>query len=291
MMAEGWNIALQARTPWATLELCRHTWPSPNRILLREEEPTLSFNLTGSSQGKSGAKSGRYRDSDDPAFFPMGDMMFQPAATELESYGEGGEQCFLRVSFHPQAFGEGLELAIDHADPEIQRRLLKVDAPSVLMLVRRTLSEMRAPGMASSFLLDGLTTMMAVELVRHLAGRAVADQPAHGGLAPWQLRRIEERIHDDAAMPPTVDELARLVRLSPRHLARAYRASKDCTLSETIEVARQARAERMVLDKALALKEIAHRLRFASPSSFSTAFRRRAGCSPQEFARRGRSAG
>ena len=291
MMAEGWNIALQARTPRATLELCRHTWPSPNRILLREEEPTLSFNLTGSSQGKSGAKSGRYRESDGPAFFPMGDMMFQPAGTELDSYGEGGEQRFLRVSFHPQAFAEGLELATDHTDPEIQRRLLKVDAPSVLMLVRRTLSEMRAPGMASSFLLDGLTTMMAVELMRYLAGRSVADQPAHGGLAPWLVRRIEERIHDDAAMPPTVDELARLVRLSSRHLARAYRASKDCTLSETIEVARQARAERMVLDNALALKEIAHRLRFASPSSFSTAFRRRAGCSPQEFARRARSAG
>lgn len=291
MMAEGWNIALQARTPRATLELCRHTWPSPNRILLREEEATLSFNLTGSRQAKSGAKSGRYRESDGPAFFPMGDMMFQPAGTELDSYGEGGEQRFLRVSFHPQAFAEGLELATDHTDPEIQRRLLKVDAPCVLMLVRRTLSEMRAPGMASSFLLDGLTTMMAVELMRYLAGRSVADQPAHGGLAPWQLRRIEERIHDDAAMPPTVDELARLVRLSSRHLARAYRASKDCTLSETIEVARQARAERMVLDNALALKEIAHRLRFASPSSFSTAFRRRAGCSPQEFARRARSAG
>lgn len=285
-MVQGWNIALQARTPRATLELCRHTWPSPNRILLREEAPTLSFNLTGSRH----AKSGRYRDGDGLAFFPMGDMMFQPAGTELDSCGEGGEQRFLRVRFHPETFAEGLDLATDHADPDVQRRLLRVDAPSVLMLVRRTLSEMRAPGMASSFLLDGLTTMMVVELMRYLVGRA-ADQPAHGGLAPWQLRRIEERIHDDAAMPPTVDELARLVRLSPRHLARAYRASKDCTLSETIEVARQARAERMVLDNALALKEIAHRLRFSSPSSFSTAFRRRVGCSPQEFARRARSAG
>jgi AraC-like DNA-binding protein len=50
--------------------------------------------------------------------------------------------------------------------------------------------------------------------------------------------------------------------------------------------ARQERAERLVAQGDHSLGEIAQILGFASVSSFSTAFSRRAGCSPRAFARR-----
>lgn len=277
-----WHNAIPAETRWATLELCCHTWPSPNQMELLEDAPTLSLNLSGSRQAKSGSYQGVSRSE----FFPMGDVMFQPAGTRLLTCGAGGHDRFLRISFNAKAVGELVDLSPDHARLDVQSDLLKVRSPSLLPPLRRALIEIEAPGMASGFLLEGLTMVMAVELARYFSRSSERDLCARSGLAPWQLRRIDERIHDETTTPPTIAELSALVRLSPRHLSRAYRISRGATLSETVELARQARAESMVRSGKLQLKEIAYRLGFTHASGFSTAFRRRAGCSPQEFSRR-----
>ena len=278
-MAHQWNETINVTTPSATLDLCHHTYPTPNEVLQREEAPTLNFNITG----KRELKTARYHDTLQSDYLPMGDVMFQPAGTILESRGIGGDQRFLRVNFDINAVCDTVVLVPDHTRSDIQSKLLNVRSAEVAMPLRRALAEMQSPGMASGFLLEGLSILMAVELGRYLALTPGDMRTEKGGLAGWQLRRIEERINDAAAVPPTVSELAELVRISPRHLARAYRVSRGCTLSDVIEQLRQQRAEQLVLAGHLPLKEIAHLLGFSGASSFSTAFRRRAGCSPQEF--------
>ena len=281
-MVSDWHVDHHADLSNATLEMCRCKWPSPFELVRSEAQPTLSLTLTK----VRAPKLGRYCDVGRSDFLPLGDVLFQPAGTKLHSRGSGGDLRFLRISFRSDAIDDEIRLAPDHIGPSVQRSLLDVGTPAVLAPLRRIVSELQSPGMASAFLLDGLGLLLAVELARYLAGAAPDPGQARGGLAPWQLRRIAERINDAGAQPPTVAELAALVRLSPRHLARAYRASTNATLSEAVELARQERAEQMVLAGDRPLKEIAYLLGFASPASFSTAFRRRAGCSPQQFARR-----
>lgn len=275
-----WNIAAHADTPSAAIDLCRIQWPTPFELTLAEERSTLSLNLSP----PHGRKEGRYRDVGQTRFLPLGDILFQPAQTRLHTRGLGGDQTFLRISF---AEGEpGLpDFDIDPGDPQVQRAMLNVRQPEIVGSIRRIAAELARPGMASDFLLDGLTTLLAVDLARGVARLAEEDQVAKGGLAGWQLNRVRERIVETGMQPPTVSELAALVRLSPRHLSRAWRASTGNTLSEAVEDARQARAEALIRAGDLQLKEIAYLLGFASPSSFSTAFRRRTGLSPQEFAR------
>lgn len=276
-----WTIAAHADTPSAAIDLCRIRWPTPFELTLAEERPTLSLNLSP----PHGHKEGRYRDVGQSRFLPLGDILFQPARTTLHTRGLGGDQSFLRISFAGD--GDGVpDFTVDPGDPQVRRALLDVRQPEIVGSLRRIAAEIAQPGMGSDFLLDGLTTLLAVDLARGVNRLAEEDRIAKGGLAGWQLNRIRERIVETSMQPPTVGELATLVRLSPRHLSRAWRASTGVTLSEAVEDARQARAETMIRAGDRQLKEIAYLLGFSSPSSFSTAFRRRTGLSPQEFARR-----
>ncbi|WP_380878028.1 putative transcriptional regulator, AraC family protein [Sphingomonas sp. DBB INV C78] len=281
-MGADWRIASRADTPSAAIDLCRIQWPTPFEVTLAEKRPTISLNLSQ----PHGHKEGRYRDYAGADFLPLGDLLFQPADTRLQTRGMGGDQTFLRIAFH--AAGEdGPDLNVDPSDPEVQRALMDVRQPEVIGSIRRIAQEISQPGMASAFLLDGLTTLLAVDLARGFARLDTIDEDlSKGGLAGWQLNRLRERIAERDMPPPTVSELASLVRLSPRHLSRAWRASTGTTLSDAVEDSRQARAEALIRAGDRQLKEIAYLLGFSSPSSFSTAFRRRTGMSPQEFARR-----
>lgn len=280
-MPADWTIAAHADTPSAAIDLCRIQWPTPFELTLAEARPTISLNLSA----PHGRKEGRYTDVGQSRFLPLGDVIFQPAETRLHTRGLGGDQSFLRIAFN-EAGENAPDIRVDPGDPQVQRALLDVRQPEIMGSLRRIAAELAQPGMASDFLLDGLTTLLAVDLARGVGRFAEEDRIARGGLAGWQLNRVRERIAETGMQPPTVSELAALVRLSPRHLSRAWRASTGTTLSDAVEESRQARAEAMIRAGDRQLKEIAFLLGFSSPSSFSTAFRRRAGMSPQDFARR-----
>jgi len=281
-MISEWSVIRRAETPRALIELCHGTWPTPNELVRREDRPTLSLDMNNAPQAKFGC----YRDVPRADFLPMGALIFQPAGTRLHSRGSGGTQSFLRIGFRSDAFEDAGALTPDHHDPAVQRRLMHVEPPAMLAFARQIVAELRTPDMGSDFLLDSLATMLAADLGRYLSGARGEARPRTGGLAPWQLRRIAERIGDEGAPPPGIAELASLLRISPRHLARAYRASTGGTLSEAVGLARQRRAERMLRAGGRPMADVAAALGFASASSFSTAFRRRAGCSPQQFVRR-----
>jgi AraC family transcriptional regulator len=278
-MADQWSVNVRQQTPSATFEVCRCVFPTPNEVVLCEESPTLSLLLTDRNRPKSG----RFQDLPSSEFIAMGSMIFHPSRTTLCTRGEGGEQQFLRVAFHDSASEEDPHLFPDYSNPAVQRRLMQINGPLLEQTMRRIAQELAAPGLASNLLLEGLGLQLSAELIRYMGQ---SEPPNRGGLAPWQLRRIRERIFDEALTPPSCAELAELVRLSPRHLARAYRISTQTTLSEAVADARHERAEQLVSAGRLSLGEIARTLGFANLSSFSTAFSRRAGCSPSDFARR-----
>src|SRR5690606_39070084 len=109
-------------------------------------------------------------------------------------------------------------------------------------------------------------------------------QPAFSGkLATWQLRRITDYVEGQVEATPTVDQLARLCHLSPRHLGRAFKDSTGQTLGDYVKGVRLIKAQRLLRDTDLSQKEIAHRLGFSSPSSFSVAFGKATGFTPRQF--------
>jgi AraC family transcriptional regulator len=131
-------------------------------------------------------------------------------------------------------------------------------------------------------LVELIAGQLAIELGRYCA--EITDTVTTGGLAPWRLRLIDERL-SEIGQSPTLTELAGLCKMSVRQMTRGFRKSRGCSIGEHVARARLKSAQQMLATNQ-SVKAIAYSLGFASPSSFSYAFRRAVGETPREFRQR-----
>lgn len=104
---------------------------------------------------------------------------------------------------------------------------------------------------------------------------------------PAWLARARERLHDDCAQPPRIEELARIAGVHPVAFARAFRRRYGRSPGEYLRECRLERAAGLLRDRRLSLAEIAARAGFVDQSHFTRSFRRGFGCTPGAW-RRGR---
>jgi len=214
-------------------------------------------------------------------FERLGDVFMIPPGEELHFRGESGRQASILCTL-PRSAVEGIvgqPLTWDDA-----RLALTLDIASarIRALLLRLSEELRHPGLAAERLVEFMGAQIAIELGRF--SQEVAERPVTGGLAGWRLRLIDERLGDDGP-PPTLEELAARCALSVRQLTRGYRASRGCSIGDHIEQRRMETAKRMLV-AGDSVKTVAFALGFASPSSFTFAFRRVVGTSPSQFRQR-----
>jgi AraC family transcriptional regulator len=142
------------------------------------------------------------------------------------------------------------------------------------------------PGFCSSLFAEAIASTIVLEIARYNGARRLDDgEPRRGGLAPWQLRRLDDHIRAHLSENLTLHEMARLLGMSVRHLTRAVRQSRGMSLHHWIADYRLAEARRMLSDTDLPVNEIALRSGFLSASAFSTAFRAATAFSPGEYRR------
>lgn len=233
--------------------------------------------------GSSGAAS-RFRD--------FGNLAFIPAAVPtLSRYRSGaGPRRAIVVRFSDERVARlGEDESQQRYDPWAMASH-NIRDPEIQHGMRQLAREAMAPGFASDILVESIGTGLLVRLARHF-GQGRRDSTAvRGGLAPWQMRRITERIADEGAADvlPTLAELAALAGISSGHLQRAFRQSTGCTLGEHIRNVRLERARTLLSNTDLMLKEIAVRLGFTSQYGFTVAFQRGSGETPSSYRQRTR---
>ena len=133
----------------------------------------------------------------------------------------------------------------------------------------------------------------AAHLATFLASKLPLDvhtPPARGGLAPWQKRKVRNHIEDglDGLLP--VDELAKLVSLSPSHFCRVFRETFGETPHGYIIRLRVERARTLMLTTSESLSQIALACGLADQAHLCRCFRRVTGTTPG-FWRRSRATG
>lgn len=106
-----------------------------------------------------------------------------------------------------------------------------------------------------------------------------------GGLAPWQERRLRERICANLCDPLPIPELAALVRLSTGHFTRAFRRSFGVSPHTFIIEQRVNAAKRLILESETPLAEIAVSSGMADQSHLTRHFTRCVGMSPAAWRR------
>jgi AraC family transcriptional regulator len=147
-------------------------------------------------------------------------------------------------------------------------------------LLRRMYRELRNPDFGSAQVIETLAKQLTVEIIRALDLRGEGAAFHTGGLAPWRLRLIRERLWSEAALP-NLDELAELCDMTVRHLSRAFRSETGKTLGKFVETAMVDRANRM-LRAGQPVRAVAAALGYASAGSFAMAFRRATGLLPSQ---------
>ncbi len=159
---------------------------------------------------------------------------------------------------------------------------LDIPDRSIRGLMMRLARETANPGFGGQTMVDLIACQLAIELARHFT--SAIDYAMRGGLSTTRLRLIEERVRQPGRAP-TLEELADLCGLSVRHLSRAFRVSRGCSIGSFVEQCRLETAKQLLLTGE-PIKGIASTLGYASPSSFTYAFRRATGATPGQYRRK-----
>ncbi|MFC3291290.1 helix-turn-helix domain-containing protein [Modicisalibacter luteus] len=104
-----------------------------------------------------------------------------------------------------------------------------------------------------------------------------------GGLARWQISRVNEFINEHLDHCIRTTELAALLGLSVSHFSHAFKQTTGMTPLMYVTARRVEAAERYMLCSTHPLSEIALTLGFCDQSHFCRVFRRETGLSPQTW--------
>lgn len=109
--------------------------------------------------------------------------------------------------------------------------------------------------------------------------------PIRGGLSARKQKLVVEYIEQHLSEKISLVMLAKLVKLSPYHFARAFRHTFGLPPHRYHMARRMARAQYLLLRSALPVTLIGVRIGFSEASSFTRAYRSYAGVTPSEFRR------
>jgi AraC family transcriptional regulator len=136
---------------------------------------------------------------------------------------------------------------------------------------------------------DNATARQRIEQASRLAGGSGPDPTEtglRGGLAPWQVRKIEVALLEGLHDAIDVAALAAAVRLSPSYFCRAFKASFGATLSHYVIRQRIERAKLMLIAGKEPISQIALACGMTDHSHFTRLFGREVGTTPRTWRRR-----
>ncbi|MBH1997511.1 MAG: helix-turn-helix transcriptional regulator [Sphingomonadaceae bacterium] len=271
-----WAVLARADSATARVELRRYELPSPNEMWELDDAPILSI-VMPRAEGTQGEI---MFDLGDRQRHKVGRLMLRPGGIAMHSRGDGGVLDILTCRFDPVRFAAATGLS--EWDNRRLSRCAAISAPTVMALADRLKQETISPDFGSDMAIDALIQLLMVELGRIFRPVRQFDT-GQGGLAPWQLARIEEVLRASDGEWPTTEALARLCGISRSHLSRSFAATMGTSLSGHATAIRLERAQDMIRAGALPMNLIARVLGFATASAFSATFRRATGLTPRQF--------
>lgn len=211
----------------------------------------------------------------------IGTLNFLPAGSQYRMTRRIGRHRWLTMAIDPNYFHERTGYTQDtHPTARVDVRGTPIDG--ALFRVAR---ELASPEYASSQLIDALSQGVLVDLIRLLRGNAQQSPAAEEGLSAQQLTKIREYVEGSDFISPTVQDIAKLVGISRRHLTRMFKTSTGQTIHSYVAEFRLRKAINLLASTEMSVKEISNKIGFASPWGLSSAFRDATGQTPTQFRR------
>ncbi|HEX4377903.1 MAG TPA: helix-turn-helix transcriptional regulator [Steroidobacteraceae bacterium] len=275
------HIEAQASCGVGRVEVVRRQWEQTIDIVGATDEHRVEFAMLPRSEAAAGCYPNHPRMHQ---FERFGEVFFFPAREVIHARSECRRQHSVVCSFRPEAVDEWFDSEFVWTDARLWSAF-NINHPGIRYLLSRLGDEVRHPGMASDVMIELVTAQIGLELARYFNG--IGKQPRTGGLSARNLRFIDDRLEQQGA-PPSLTELAGLCGLSVRHLTRAFKESRRCSIGDYIAERRIDRV-RDLLTSGSSVKAVAYTLGFSSPAALSSAFRRATGERPRDYLQRVRS--
>lgn len=272
------SVLTQQTVRGGRIELVEWHWPDMIDWTLTEPELMLEMSLPPLATDASAS----FPDIDPDRYCFMGTLFVRCPGISVRGRSEGGHIRVVRC-----VFDEETASRITRHKPEppldFLQSLLNIRNDALRTLMRLAHRELINQVDRSVPALEALMNLVVVEMERLFERQR--DSQTSGRLAGWQYRRIRERLVSGEGQP-SVAELAKLCGISSRHLHRQFLALTGKTISKYIENFWIDQAKEMLVGQDMSIKEIALACGFSHANSFSRAFRRVTGLSPQKFRQR-----
>jgi AraC-like DNA-binding protein len=155
--------------------------------------------------------------------------------------------------------------------------------PSLVKLLESVRKEFDADREVAKALLVRAASLLRVEIDRQASD--IDPQNKSGGLASWQVRRLNVFIEARLDQPIRLKELATISKLSTAYFSRAFKLTFRETPHAYIVRRRLERAEALMLTTGLLLSDIAARCGFADQAHLCRLFRQQYAKSPAAWRR------
>jgi len=242
--------------------------------LLRLVLPTPARRWSPFSDNK-----GRFSDLN-CGFQPLGQALFLPRDTEFQFCHGVSEYKAMICLFDPGIMGPlaGIQWQWDGC---LSDSMLDLESPYLRTSLQRLAQEVADPGFASELHTECLLTGVALDLHRQFLGcQATTDS---GKLSPRQLRVLREMLETEPEHSSSLKQLADALDMPARRLSEQFKNTTGLTLRQFAAQARIRRAKALLLDSKVLIKQISYQTGFLNPASFTAAFRKEVGMTPEAF--------
>jgi len=219
-----------------------------------------------------------------PDFHNIGRLLVVPASVPLEICTTERPDEVVRCLFTQEVFEEYGEEG-DLLESSVLSSLLNFRHREIEEILNMLGNELRAPGFGSNVVIESLGMALLVQFARYVRECPKGEMIYRGGLSRRHLNIITAAVEGQRSCP-SLSELSELTGVSLRHLTRSFKESTGMTVYAYIEQVRFEKARSLLADTDLLVKDIAFRLGFSCASSFTVAFRKLAGESPQDYRKR-----
>jgi AraC family transcriptional regulator len=161
-------------------------------------------------------------------------------------------------------------------------------ADSLVELLDTAKNEIERDCVAAKALIDRACLLLQIEIERSAAPSH--GDTASGGLAAWQVHRVQGFIEGHLDEVIRIEDLSEMVRLSATHFSHAFKRSIGEAPHTYLVQRRLDRARHLMLTSDTALSEVALVCGFSDQAHFSRLFRRYTGESPAAWRRERREA-
>jgi AraC-like DNA-binding protein len=143
-------------------------------------------------------------------------------------------------------------------------------------------SEAQASRCGHGAVVDRLTEVLVIQLLRHAMAHQLVDGGVMAGLADPRLAKAISAMHADPARAWTLDAMAGLAGMSRARFAAHFTRTVGTPPGEYLTGWRLGLA-RTLLRKGLAVKQVAAEVGYASPGAFGRVFLQRLGTTPTQW--------